>query len=334
LRKRIGLGNGPGRPAFWLLGALFALMVAGCGQPPPNDGGSGGGNGDGGAKSEEAAGEETTGEETTAEETTAEETTSEGTTSEETTGMVSVGGSPELAEAADGYEEYVVEQVALLEERTERFTGAVISGDVAEAKRLFGPTREPWERIEPIAAALGDYDPNIDAREGDVPDDEWRGFHRIEKALWEENTTEGQEEYARQLMEDVSNLREEVEGLELEPEDLVTGSVELLNEVSAGKITGEEDRYSHTDLYDINANVEGSEAAFEELKPEVAGEDLTLANEVEEGFDGVHEELDQYRKGDGWVSYETLNEADRRALSQKVDALAEPLSRVGQVLEG
>jgi iron uptake system component EfeO len=135
-------------------------------------------------------------------------------------------------------------------------------------------------------------------------------------------------------MEDVSNLREEVEGLELAPEDLVTGSVELLNEVSAGKITGEEDRYSHTDLYDINANVEGSEAAFEELKPEVAGEDLSLANEVEEGFDGVHEELDQYRKGNGWVSYEKLNEADRRALSQKVDALAESLSRVGQVLDG
>jgi len=303
-----------------LLGALFALAVAGCGQPPP-DGGQRGGGG-------------STGDEATAEETTGGETTAEGTTSEETTGAVAVGGSPELDEAAEGYEEYVVEQVALLEERTEGFTDAVISGDVDEAKRLFGPAREPWERVEPIAAALGDYDPNIDAREGDVPDDEWRGFHRIEKALWEENTTKGQEEYARRLMQDVSNLREDVGDLELEPADLVTGSVELLNEVSAGKITGEEDRYSHTDLYDINANVEGSEAAFEELKPEVAGEDLALANEVEEGFDGVHEELDQYRKGDGWVSYETLGEADRRALSQKVDALAEPLSRVGQVLEG
>jgi len=336
LREKDRLGGGPGRPAFLLLGALFALLVAGCGQPPPNEGG--GGNGGTEAASEEAPGGETTAEETTAEETTAEETTAETTaeetTSEETTGMVAVGGSPELAAAADGYEEYVVEQVALLEERTEEFTSAVISGDVEEAKRLFGPTREPWERIEPIAAALGDYDPNIDAREGDVPDDEWRGFHRLEKALWVENTAEGQEGYARRLMQDVSNLREDVEDLELAPEDLVTGSVELLNEVSAGKITGEEDRYSHTDLYDINANVEGSEAAFEELKPEVAGEDLSLANEVEEGFDGVHEELDQYRKGDGWVSYEKLSEADRRALSQKVDALAEPLSRVGQVLEG
>ncbi len=285
------------------------LLAAGCGQAPPsNDRGSGGGQN---AKQAEATAE----------------------TTEETTAAVDVGGTPELAEAADDYEEYVVGQIGLLEERTEEFTDAVLAGDVDEAKGLFGPTREPWERIEPIAAALGDYDPNIDAREGDVPKDEWRGFHRIEKALWIENTTEGQDEYARRLMRDVSNLRDEVEDLELEPVDLVTGSVELLNEVSAGKITGEEDRYSHTDLYDIQANVEGSEVAFEALKPEVAGEDLTLVNDVVEGFDGVYEELDQYREGDGWVSYETLNEADRRALSQKVDALAEPLSRVGQVLE-
>ena len=166
-----------------------------------------------------------------------------------------------------------------------------------------------------------------------MPEDEWRGFHRIEKALWVEGTTKGQEEYARGLMEDVRSLRVEVQELELEPSDLVVGSVELLNEVSAGKITGEEERYSHTDLYDIQANVEGSEAAFDELKPEVSGEDLALANEVEEGFDGVYEELDPYREGDGWVSHEELNEADRRALSQKVDALAEPLSQVGKVLE-
>jgi iron uptake system component EfeO len=299
-----------------LILASISALVAGCGRPPVSN---------------DRAQEEST-DETTAESTTG--TTAEETTSEETTGMVEVGGSSELAAATEEYEEYVDEQLALLEKRTRGFTDAVLAGDVEKAKSLYAPAREPWERVEPIAASFGDYDPNIDAREGDVPDDEWRGFHRIEKALWEENTTDGQEEYARQLMQDVENLREESGSVELEPADLVTGSVELLNEVSAGKITGEEDRYSHTDLYDINANVEGSEAAFEELKPEVAGEDMTLANEVEEGFDGVHEELEQYRKGDGWVSYEKLSEADRRALSQKVDALAEPLSKVGRVLEG
>ncbi|HSL01449.1 MAG TPA: iron uptake system protein EfeO [Rubrobacteraceae bacterium] len=307
-----------GRVAILAVALFFiAGLTGGCGQPPPS---GGGGDGSG----------ETTGEGETTSETPGEST---GETSVEETTMVDVGGTPELAEAADQYEEYVAEQIVLLDRLTGRFVEAVLAGDVERAKELYAPARVPWERIEPIAAQLGDYDPRIDAREGDVPDSEWRGFHRIEKALWIEGTTEGQEEYARQLREDVGNLREEIDGLELEPVDLVTGSVELLNEVSAGKITGEEERYSHTDLYDIAANVEGSEAAFEELKPEVAGEDLTLANEVEEGFDGVYEELEPYSREGGWVSYEQLDEADRRALSQKVDALAESLSRVGQVLE-
>lgn len=317
-----------------LLGAVLLAAVvafgASCGEEPPQA-----------TSSSEDSGTNTTGPtggttiETTGGGTSggaAGETT--GGTTGETTSGAEIGTSAALEEAADAYENYVVEQIALLEERTEGFTDAVLAGNLDQAKELYAPARVPWERIEPIAAQLGDYDPRIDAREGDVPEDEWQGFHRIEQALWERGTTEGQEEYARTLRKDVQNLREDVERVELEPVDLVIGSVELLNEVSAGKITGEEERYSHTDLYDIDANVEGSKAAFDELKTEVAAKDLALANDVEAGFREVFTELEQYRQGEGWVSYEELDQEDRRALSQKVDALAEPLSQVGQVLEG
>ena len=309
----------------------ITLLGAACGQEPPATGGTG--------PTEEETGETSSG--TTVERTggttngtTGETTdgTTDGTTGG-TTARAEIGSSAALEEAADAYENYVVEQISLLEERTVGFTDAVLAGNVDQAKQLYAPARVPWERIEPIAAQLGNYDPRIDAREGDVPDDEWQGFHRIEQALWERNTTEGQEEYARTLLEDVQNLQEDVQRIELEPVDLVIGSVELLNEISAGKITGEEERYSHTDLYDIDANLEGSKAAFDELKPEVAAKDLSLANDVEAGFREVFAELEQYRQEDGWVSYEQLDQADRRTLSQKVDALAEPLSQVGQVLE-
>ena len=155
-----------------LLGMLLAAGVAGCGQPPPsNDAAGGAPEGETTVESGDTTGEVT--EETTTEETTA----------------VEVGGSLELAEAAEGYEEYVVEQTALLEDRTRGFTDAVISGDVEKAKALYAPARVPWERIEPVAAQFGDYDPRIDAREDDVPRDEWQGFHRIAKALWVEGTT-------------------------------------------------------------------------------------------------------------------------------------------------
>jgi iron uptake system component EfeO len=253
--------------------------------------------------------------------------------SQATTPEADIQSTPELEAAVDEYRAYVVDQTDQLVEGTALFTGAVIAGNVEEAKETYAPARVHWERIEPIAATLGDLDPNIDAREGDVPDDEWRGFHRIEQALWVENTTEGQEEYARQLQADVEQLQEEVQNLELQPANLVTGSIELLNEVSAGKITGEEERYSRTDLYDIQANVEGSEAAFEALRQSLEERDPELVAEIEERFAAVYETLAPYWQGDGWVPYTEVTENERRQISQSIDALAEPLSRIGQVLE-
>lgn len=243
-------------------------------------------------------------------------------------------GSPELDAAASKYQDYVDRQSELLVVRTEGFVATVKAGDVEEAKKLYAPSRVPWERIEPIAEKFGTLDPEVDAREGDVPDRQWTGFHRIEQALWVEDTTEGQGEYARELMSDVERLERKVDDVRLQASDPVFGAVELLNEVSATKITGEEERYSHTDLYDIAANVEGAEVAFEFVKPVVKRQDPDLVTEIEDRFTYLERELEPYRRDDGWASYEKVDEDERRVLSQKIDALAEPLSRVGRVLSG
>jgi iron uptake system component EfeO len=243
-------------------------------------------------------------------------------------------GSPELDRAAREYQDYVDGQSELLVDRTEVFVAAVKAGDAEKAKKLYATSRVPWERIEPIAEKFGTLDPEVDAREGDVPDKQWTGFHRIERALWVENTTEGQDEYADELMSDVGRLERKVDDVKLQPSDPVFGAVELLNEVSATKITGEEERYSHTDLYDIAANVEGAKVAFDFVNPVVKRENPELVAEIEARFKDVERELKPYRRGDGWVSYEKVDEGQRRDLSQKIDALAEPLSRVGRVLGG
>jgi iron uptake system component EfeO len=243
-------------------------------------------------------------------------------------------GSPELDRAAREYQDYVDGQSELLVDRTEEFVAAVEAGDVEKAKKLYAPSRVPWERIEPIAEKFGTLDPEVDAREGDVPDKQWTGFHRIEKALWVESTARGQDEYADELMSDVERLERKVDNVKLQASDPVFGAVELLNEVSATKITGEEERYSHTDLYDIAANVEGAKVAFEFVKPHVKRENPELVTEIEARFEDVEQEIEPYRRGDDWVSYEKVNEKERRQLSQKIDALAEPLSRTGRVLGG
>jgi iron uptake system component EfeO len=243
-------------------------------------------------------------------------------------------GSPELDAAARRYQDYVNGQSELLVDRTAGFVAAVKGGDVEEAKRLYAPSRVPWERIEPVAEKFGTLDPEVDTREGDIPKQQWTGFHRIEQALWVEDTAEGQAEYATELMSDVERLEREVDDVKLQASDPVFGAVELLNEVSATKITGEEERYSHTDLYDIAANVEGAEVAFDFVKPVVRKQDPELVREIEARFEDVEREIEPYRRGDGWVSYEKVDGEQRRELSQKIDALAEPLSGVGRVLTG
>lgn len=243
-------------------------------------------------------------------------------------------GSPELDAAAREYQGYVNEQSELLVDRTEQFVDAVEAGDVEKAKELYAQSRVPWERIEPVAEKFGTLDPEVDAREGDVPDRQWTGFHRIEQALWVDGTTEGQDAYATELMSDVERLERKVDDVKLQASDPVFGAVELLNEVSATKITGEEERYSHTDLYDIAANVEGARVAFEFVKPVVKRQDPDLVAQIETCFESLEREISPYRQGDGWVSYENVSEEQRRELSQKIDALAEPLSRVGRVLNG
>ncbi|WP_409289707.1 iron uptake system protein EfeO [Peribacillus sp. SCS-37] len=238
-----------------------------------------------------------------------------------------------LKEVTDQYRAYAIGEIEQFVKATDAFTAAVKAGDVEKAKALYAPARVHYERAEPIAEAFGDLDPKIDAREGDVPASEWGGYHRLEKGLWQEKTTKGYEKYADQLLKDVNLLRAKADTVEVTPDLLITGAVDLLNEVSTSKVTGEEDRYSHTDLYDFAANVEGAEKIYQLLDPALKEKDAELSKEIGDRFAHVFSLLDQQKNGDGYKLYTDLTKAEVKELSQAIDALAEPLSQIGIATE-
>ncbi|NHN33399.1 iron uptake system protein EfeO [Paenibacillus agricola] len=240
--------------------------------------------------------------------------------------------SADLKKATDDYRKYVIEQCDAFVKATGEFVAAINAGDLKKSQDLYAPTRMFYERIEPIAETLDNLDPDIDAREGDVEDKDWKGFHRIEKGLWIDKTTKGQEKYADELLKNSKLLRAKVETVEIDSSLLLTGAVELLNEVSSSKVTGEEERYSHTDLYDFAANVEGADKIFELLKPELQKKDATLSKTIEDRFTALTKELAPFKKGEGYVLYTELTSDQTKKLSQAIDALAEPLSNMGKKL--
>lgn len=232
------------------------------------------------------------------------------------------------------YRDYAINELDAFTNKTEAFTTAVKEGDLEKAKALYAPARMHYERAEPIAEVFGDLDPKIDARAGDVKESEWGGYHRIEQGLFEKGTTKGYEQYAEQLMQDVHLLRAKVETVEVTPELLVTGATDLLNEVSTSKVTGEEDRYSHTDLYDFAANVQGAEKIYQLLNPSLMKRDDALSKEIAARFEDVNALLEAKKTEKGYVLYTDLSKTDVKQLSQAINELAEPLSKMGIVLEG
>lgn len=256
-------------------------------------------------------------------------------------GAVSLYATPALAAVAPldlvapiaEYKIYVNENAQNFVKDTRLFTDAVKAGDIERAKQLFGPTRMHYERIEPVAELFSDLDASIDSRADDhekaEQDPGFTGFHRIEYALWEQNSTQEMGPFADRLMSDVLELQKRLTELTFPPEKVVGGAAVLMEEVAATKISGEEDRYSHTDLWDFQANFEGAYKIVELLRPLVEKEDRAFAEKTDANFKTVFDTLAKYKTAEGgFVTYSNLTDADRKLLAGRVNVLAEDLSKL------
>jgi iron uptake system component EfeO len=238
-----------------------------------------------------------------------------------------------LADATANYQRYVKSQTGALIDKTTEFVTAVKAGEAEKAKALFPIARTYWERIEPVAEIFGDLDPAIDGREADLEaGQEFTGFHKIEKDLWITKDISQSGPAADRLLADVKKIVELANTTTLSPLQLANGAKELLDEVATGKITGEEDIFSHTDLWDFAANVEGSKAAIAALRPFLEEKAPALIKELDGRFATVETTLGKHRAGDGWKLHNELSEADLKELSDVINALAEPISQVAGIV--
>lgn len=239
--------------------------------------------------------------------------------------------SLDLVGPLSDYKIFVAENTAQLVTDTEAFVAAIKADDLEKARSLFAPTRTSYERIEPIAELFSDLDVSIDARADDYEkaeqDEAFTGFHRIEYGLWSEGSTEGLDGHADRLLADVRDLDSRIAALTFPPEVVVGGAAVLMEEVAATKISGEEDRYSRTDLWDFEANFEGSEKIYTLFRPLIEADNADFVAKVDGNFQAVDEVLAKYRTPQGgFVSYEELTDADRNMLATRVNTLAEDLA--------
>ncbi|GAA3125516.1 iron uptake system protein EfeO [Streptosporangium carneum] len=255
-------------------------------------------------------------------------------TSQDTTAQ---GGAAQMASwaasAVKEYRTYAEKQVYDTIARTAYFVAAIKKGDVRKARALYAPSRLGWERIEPVAEAFPHIDAKVDAREADLGEEaRWTGWHRLEKALWLAPKTVGKEAvYGDELLVDLSTLRAELPRAEITVASMTAGAKELLDEVATEKVTGEEEAFSHTDLWDFKANVDGAFKVYEILRPVVQERNAPLVVTLDTEFADLRGLLAKHAKGEGFVSYTDLSKDEVKELSDALNALAEPLSGLAAI---
>ena len=261
--------------------------------------------------------------------------TSASTVQTSTNSTSAIANAVDLSAETAAYKAWVEGQIDQLLSDSEKFEALLAAGKLEEAKKLYPIARMPYERSEPIAESFGDLDSRIDNREADLQQGEiWTGFHAIEKILWTKNTTKGTEALGKQLIADIKELRAKIPTAEVTGDLMVQGSVDLLNEVSTSKITGEEEIFSKTDLYDFKANIDGAEKIFTILKPKLEAKDPALVKVLEARFKAVNDLLATHQIGkQDYKTYDKLTKEDTKALAEAVNKLGEPLAQMGIILK-
>jgi iron uptake system component EfeO len=246
---------------------------------------------------------------------------------------------PKQTAIETAYRDYVRAEATTLLADTKRFAALYAKGSDAAAKALYPTARASYERIEPVAESFGSLDPELDARKPDVPaGTAWTGWHRIEADLWgtAKPTAAERRGRAATLVEDTESLVQKVDADGFRPtaDAISNGAIAKLDEVAKSKITGEEEAYSHTDLADFAANLEGARKAYDVVRPLAAASEPALVRQIDARYATLATMLAKHRSGDGYVPYTTLADGEVKALSDGVNALAEPLSRLTAAVLG
>ncbi|MGF0238217.1 iron uptake system protein EfeO [Rhodococcus sp. IEGM1300] len=214
---------------------------------------------------------------------------------------------------------------------------AIEAGDLAQAQALYAPARAAYQRIAPAAQRLAELDNAINARadyfEKRELDPGFTGFHRIEYALFQQRNLDGLTPIAQRLIADVTTLKQQLLAQSLPPEQLVSIVVRNLNSLADVRASsGEEERYSHTDLNGFAANLEAARKVVDLLRPLLTKSAAELLPKIDSAITALDADLNGFKVNNGYATYDTVSAEQRKQIADKAKALADVLDGIDPAL--
>jgi iron uptake system component EfeO len=214
---------------------------------------------------------------------------------------------------------------------------AIEAGDLTQAQALYVPARAAYQRIAPAAQRLAELDNTINARadyfEKREQDPGFTGFHRIEYALFQQRNLDGLTPVAQRLITDVTTLKQQLLAQSLPPEQLVSILVRNLNSMADVRASsGEEERYSHTDLNGFAANLDATRKVVDLLRPLLNKSAAELLPKIDSAVTALDAELNGFKVKEGYASYDSVSAEQRQQIADKAKALADALDGIDPAL--
>ncbi|MBV4484922.1 iron uptake system protein EfeO [Pseudomonas sp. SWRI153] len=214
---------------------------------------------------------------------------------------------------------------------------AIAEGDLSQAQSLYLPARAAYQRLAPAAQRLAELDNHINARadyfEKREQDPAFVGFHRIELALFAQHTLDDLAPISQRLLADVSTLKQQLLVQSLPPEQLVSIVVRNLNSLADVRAaSGEEERYSHSDLNGFAANAQTAHKVVDLLRPMLSKTAAGILPTIDQALGDFDSQLNALKADGGYVGYDTVNAEQRQQIGEKARALAKALDGIDPAL--
>jgi iron uptake system component EfeO len=234
------------------------------------------------------------------------------------------------------YKLYLASQTDILVKAVGDLAAAVKAGNLDEARRLYEPARAAYARIAPVSEVFADLDTAIDARadyfEKKEADPAFGGLHRIEYGLFAQNSTEGLAPVADKLVADVATLQGRIHGMRIPPEKMIAGSAALIHRFANEAPGQEQDRYARTDLASFAANLEGVRKIVDLIRPVAMKANSPQVEAIDKDFAALDATLNTYRAGEGFATWDKINDAGKETLKKQAATLAADLGKLGEAL--
>lgn len=235
-------------------------------------------------------------------------------------------------------------QSGALHKQAQALAEAVAAGDVSAARTHWLQARAAYKRIEGVAGRFADLEARIDPQASYLAqredDPAFTGFHRLEKALFQQGSAAGLSNAAQQLAADADALKTRLRELQQKPEDLSDSALWLIHRLQEGALAQGENPYAQTDLADVHANLEGMEKIVLLTGPLLQGAQPELAAQVQQRFAAVRNALQAHQvqaqgQADAepsWPPYAQITPEQRARLAALLGELADAIAQINPAL--